>query len=102
MAIRIERCFDNTVVRTMKYLREMENLIFHHLQNFITLPAFSFFALRAMAGLLFLQRAVAYLIPVCWEHLKAGRKSETSLCHFPCKITCFLAEKVSKNNYSKE
>lgn len=50
MGIRIARCFDNMVMRTIKYLRQTEKLPFHHLENLISLPATSFFALRAMAG----------------------------------------------------
>jgi len=50
MGIRFARCFGNMVMRTIKYLREMEKLLFHHLQNLFSLPDFSFFALRAMAG----------------------------------------------------
>lgn len=50
MGFRIVRRFDNMVMRAIKYLREMEKLLFHHLQDFISLPAISFSALRAMAG----------------------------------------------------
>lgn len=50
MGIRAAERFDNMVMRTIKHLREMDKLLFHHLQNLISLPAIPFCALRAMSG----------------------------------------------------
>lgn len=50
MDIRAAEHFDNMVMRTLKHLREMDKLLFHRLQNLISLPAVPFCALRAMSG----------------------------------------------------
>lgn len=50
MGIRAAEHFDNIVMRTIRHLREMDKLLYHRLQNLISLPAVPFCALRAVSG----------------------------------------------------